>query len=72
VIARRIVAVRDESESACIVELECGHSRHVRDRPPLESYPWVRDPVQRRARIGTTIECGRCEAAGDDRGPKDA
>lgn len=66
--ARRIIAVRDESESSCIVELECGHSRHVRDRPPFESYPWVRDPVQRSARVGTEIECGICDAADEDRG----
>lgn len=61
-IPRRIIAVRDESEAACVVDLDCGHSRHVRDRPPLESYPWVRDPDARRARVGTSIECGRCDA----------
>lgn len=66
-IARRIVAVRDESEGACIVELECGHSRHVRDRPPFESFPWVRDPAERSARVGTAIECGLCDAGGEDR-----
>lgn len=62
VIARRIVRVNLESEDTCVVDLDCGHSRHVRDRPPFEDYSWVRDADARRARIGALIECGRCDA----------
>lgn len=62
VVARRIMAVHDESADSCIVDLDCGHRRHVRDRPPLERYPWVRDAEARAARIGQSIECGRCDA----------
>ncbi len=61
-IARRILAVHDESPEACVVELDCGHRRHVRDRPPLERHAWVRDPVARAERVGQQIECGLCEA----------
>jgi len=62
VIPRRIVAVREQSEGVGVIDLDCGHSRHVRDRPPQESFPWIRDEDERRARIGTTIECGSCDA----------
>jgi hypothetical protein len=62
-VARRIVRVDVESEGTCVVELECGHRRHVRDRPPLERHPWVRTEAGRAARIGERIECGLCEGA---------
>jgi tellurite resistance-related uncharacterized protein len=61
-IPRRIVAIDPESDDSCVVQLDCGHRRHVRDRPPLEVHPWVRDPTARAARVGTSIECGWCEA----------
>lgn len=50
-----------EAPDTCVVELDCGHARHVRDRPPLERHGWVREPAERAARIGQSIECGRCE-----------
>jgi tellurite resistance-related uncharacterized protein len=62
VIDRAIVAVQEESPGTCVVELDCGHRRHVRDRPPLERHSWVRDPATRAARVGQRIECGRCDA----------
>ncbi|HWB76886.1 MAG TPA: DUF3565 domain-containing protein [Nannocystaceae bacterium] len=61
-IDRRIVAVHAESADTCVVELDCGHRRHVRDRPPFERYPWVRDATAHAQKIGATIECGRCDA----------
>lgn len=62
VVARRILTVEVESDDACIVTLECGHRRHVRDRPPFERHPWVRDADARAQRIGAEIECGLCAA----------
>jgi DTW domain-containing protein len=59
----RIVAIEVESEDTVVVELDCGHRRHVRDRPPLSSHPWVRDADARARRIGAAIECGHCDAA---------
>ena len=61
-IERRIVAVHEEAPGTCIVELDCGHRRHVRDRPPFETHPWVHDDAERRARVGSAIECGLCAA----------
>lgn len=59
---RRILVVHPESETVCVVELDCGHRRHVRDRPPFERYPWVRDATARAEKIGASIECLRCDA----------
>lgn len=60
-VARTIVALEPESEASFVARLDCGHRRHVRHRPPLESYPWLLDPAQRAARIGQRIECDRCD-----------
>lgn len=62
VVDRRILAVHEESADTCVVALDCGHRRHVRDRPPFERHPWVRDADARAARVGQSIECGRCDA----------
>jgi ferredoxin len=62
VVDRRIVGIHEESPGTCVVELDCGHRRHVRDRPPLERHAWVHDARARDARIGTPIECGWCDA----------
>lgn len=50
----------DDDGDTWIAWLDCGHRRHVRHRPPLSAYPWVVSETGRAARIGTSIECGRC------------
>lgn len=60
-IPRRIVSIDVESDDSVVVHLDCRHRRHVRDRPPLERHPWVRDPAAHAERVGTSIECGWCE-----------
>jgi hypothetical protein len=58
---RAIVAFRRDEHGDWIAELACGHSRHVRHRPPFELRPWVVDEEGRRARVGTLLDCGLCE-----------
>jgi hypothetical protein len=60
-VERVIVAFRQDDRGDWIAELACGHHRHVRHRPPFELRPWVVDDESRRARVGTTIDCGLCE-----------
>jgi tellurite methyltransferase len=63
-IDRKILAIEPESADSAasiIAALDCGHRRHIRHRPPLESHPWILDPTERAARVGQRIECGRCE-----------
>lgn len=57
---RTIVGYRQDELGDWIVELSCGHSRHVRHDPPFQVRPWVLDEESRRQRLGTEIECGLC------------
>lgn len=43
-----------------VAQLECGHRRHVRHRPPLSNYPWIADADARAAKIGAPLECPAC------------
>jgi tellurite methyltransferase len=49
-----------DADGVWIAELECGHRRHVRHRPPQSSYPWILDGAGRAAKIGAPLECSRC------------
>ena len=64
---RRIAGFHVDAEGDWVAELDCGHTRHVRHRPPWFDRPWVVDPVQRAAAIGAPMDCVECdrgEAAG--------
>lgn len=58
---RAIVGFHRDDEGEWVAELACGHRRHVRHRPPLFPEPWVLDAASREARLGTPLECGRCD-----------
>ncbi|MGD2052982.1 MAG: DUF3565 domain-containing protein [Gammaproteobacteria bacterium] len=55
---------RDERDD-WVAELECGHSRHVRHKPPWQNRPWVITEEGRSKMIGKQIECGWCERLKD-------
>jgi RimJ/RimL family protein N-acetyltransferase len=57
---KRIVGFHQDPERHWVAELECGHRQHVRHDPPWQVRPWVLDPETRRARLGTTLDCVRC------------
>lgn len=59
-VVRHITGVEREGPSEVVVELSCGHHRHVRHRPPLTEHPWVLDDATTHARIGGEIECFAC------------
>lgn len=58
---RRIVGFHLDEEGDWVADLDCGHTRHVRHRPPWFNRPWVTDPDQRAAAIGTALECVECD-----------
>jgi hypothetical protein len=64
-VERVIRGFHQDADGEWVAELECGHVRHVRHRPPFQDWPWVHDDAARAARVGQTIECGRCEEGGD-------
>ena len=45
-----------------VAELECGHTQHVRHRPPWELRPWVTTEAGRAQRIGQALDCPPCDA----------
>ena len=58
-----IVAFRQDDAGGWVADLACGHSQHVRHKPPFQLAPWVLDEHERTARIGADIECRLCDQA---------
>ncbi len=58
---RPIVAFRPDAAGDWVAELACGHAQHTRHAPPLSERPWVLTPEGREARIGTELDCVRCD-----------
>ena len=58
---RRITGFRQDSEQHWVAELECGHTQHVRHEPPWMSRPWVVTPEGRATRLGTPLNCVKCD-----------
>lgn len=54
---------RDE-EGHWRAELECGHAIHVRHDPPWTIREWVLDSAERAQRVGTLLDCKRCDEGG--------
>lgn len=44
-----------------VAELRCGHTQHMRHRPPWQNRPWIEDADERQKRIGAVIECSICD-----------
>lgn len=58
---RPIVAFHEDTEFEWIAELACGHRRHTRHAPPFSERSWVLTPEGRESRIGTDLDCVRCD-----------
>jgi hypothetical protein len=56
-----ITGFHQDSDGEWVAELACGHSQHVRHRPPWQNRPWVTIPTEREAKLGTPIECSACD-----------
>ncbi|HEU5002213.1 MAG TPA: DUF3565 domain-containing protein [Actinomycetota bacterium] len=61
---RLIVGFHQDQEGDWVAELDCGHTQHVRHRPPFQLRPWVETDEGRAGRIGMELDCPRCEPAG--------
>src|SRR5262245_13234097 len=59
---REITALRQDEQGDWIAELDCGHARHVRHAPPLAERAWTQTASGRASRLGTPLECARCDA----------
>ncbi len=57
---RRIVGFHQDNHGDWVADLECGHARQVRHRPPWINRPWVVSAMGRERHIGTRMKCKRC------------
>ncbi len=63
---RKIAGFHQDEGGDWVADLECGHTQHVRHRPPFQMRPWVIMPAGRQSRLGVELECAKCnEEAGD-------
>jgi tellurite resistance-related uncharacterized protein len=60
---RSIVDFVQDNTGDWVAQLECFHRQHVRHSPPFRSAPWVLDDVARSERVGTMLDCSRCDRA---------
>ena len=63
---QQIVSFDQDEEGHWRVLLSCGHQRHVRHRPPLETRLWVLETREREERIGSEIDCRWCDGEEDE------
>jgi len=57
----RITGFRQDEHGDWIAELACGHTQHMRHRPPWQDRPWTQTAEGRAARLGVEIECPLCD-----------
>ena len=58
---RAIVGFHRDAQGDWAADLECGHAQHTRHDPPLSERPWVQSEKGRAQRVGTTLDCVRCD-----------
>lgn len=56
-----ITGFHEDAEGHWVAELACGHSQHMRHRPPWQNRDWVTTEEGRAARVGAEIECRPCD-----------
>jgi hypothetical protein len=56
-----IVGFHQDEQGDWVADLGCGHPQHVRHRPPWELRPWVTTEEGRRARLGSVLQCKKCD-----------
>lgn len=58
---RAMVDFDRDAEGDWFAWLDCGHTQHVRHRPPFIDRPWVTTEAGRQSRIGRCLDCVRCD-----------
>jgi hypothetical protein len=58
---RAVVGFYQDEEGHWASRLECGHGQHVWHDPPWMVREWVVSEEGRAARIGSLMECKRCD-----------
>jgi len=59
-----ITGFHRDADGDWVAELACGHTQHVRDRPPWSERPWTRTAAGRAGMLGQPLNCPHCEPPG--------
>ena len=62
---QKIKAFHLDEENHWVADLECGHAQHTRHDPPWMEREWVTTKEGRQSRLGTELNCVRCDEAGE-------
>jgi hypothetical protein len=63
---RQVISFYQDEERHWVARLDCGHGQHVRHDPPWMVREWVMNESGRGARIGSWMECRKCEQGTGD------
>jgi hypothetical protein len=55
-----IAGFRCDEHGDWVAELACGHSQHMRHRPPWQNRAWTQSEEGRASKLGAPIECPLC------------
>lgn len=58
---RKIQGFHRDEQGDWVAELDCGHGQHVRHQPPWSIRPWTLTQEGRAGRLGTELDCTRCD-----------
>ena len=58
---QQIIGFHQDEFGDWVAELSCNHNQHVRHQPPFQMRPWVTSEQGRRERLGTELECRKCD-----------
>lgn len=60
-VLRAITGFHRDEQGDWVAALDCGHGQHARHSPPFTERPWVTTAEGREGRLGTTLDCPRCD-----------
>jgi len=60
-VRRTIVTFHRDPIGDWAANLGCGHAQHTRHNPPFAERPWVLTEAGRQSKVGTELECLRCD-----------
>lgn len=60
---RAIIGFHKDENDDWVADLDCGHTQHVRHRPPWQNREWVLTEEGREGFIGHHLNCKKCDDA---------
>ena len=60
---RAIIGFHKDENDDWVADLDCGHTQHVRHRPPWQNREWVMTEEGREEFLGHPLNCKKCDDA---------